>query len=208
MASNDYHFVTVWRIRATVDEIAQILSDAEALARWWPSVYLEVRQERAGDAQGVGKRVSLFTKGWLPYTLRWRFEVTEVSHGGFVLVAEGDFVGRGEWIFKEDGEWVNMTYDWRIEANKPLLRYLSFLFKPLFSINHLWAMRQGELSLDLEVRRRHAKPGESIPPPPPPTPSDPLHWLIYVIRHPHSLHGRYEPSQGWRAEQEIVAGDM
>jgi len=35
---NDYHFITHWRVRGKVDEIIDILSDAEDLPRWWPSV--------------------------------------------------------------------------------------------------------------------------------------------------------------------------
>lgn len=69
MANNDYHFITHWRVQSTVDEVAEILADAEQLPRWWPAVYLEVKQLAAGDAQGVGKRIALYTKGWLPYTL-------------------------------------------------------------------------------------------------------------------------------------------
>ena len=183
MSTNDYHFITHWRVRATLAEVVAIISDAEDLPRWWPAVYLEVRELAQGDAQGVGKRVSLYTKGWLPYTLRWQFVVTEASPTGFTLVAEGDFVGRGIWTFVEDGEWVNLTYDWKIEATKPLLKRLSFIFKPLFSMNHEWAMAQGEQSLHLELRRRHAQGDEArtLPAPPPATPNDPLRWLIYVV---------------------------
>ena len=76
MASNDYHFVTVWRIPATPDEITEVLADAPALARWWPSVYLTVTEVSPGDERGVGKVVDLYTKGFLPYTLRWRFTIT------------------------------------------------------------------------------------------------------------------------------------
>jgi hypothetical protein len=187
MASNDYHFITEWRVRGTVEKVVEILSDAEALARWWPAVYLEVHQLEPGDANGVGKRVSLYTKGWLPYTLRWQFVVTEAHSNGFTLVAEGDFVGRGIWRFRQDGEWVAITYDWKIEANKPLLRTFSFVLKPLFSMNHEWAMRQGEVSLALELRRRQAEGGEAIPVPPAATPSDPLRWIGFALTHPGSL---------------------
>jgi hypothetical protein len=153
MASNEYHFVTHWRMRASVERVMDVLSDATDLPRWWPSVYLEVRELEAGDASGIGKRVALHTKGWLPYTLRWQFVVTEVSRTGFALRASGDFDGRGIWSFAQDGDHTNITYDWRIAANKPLLRRLSPLLKPVFALNHEWAMRQGELSLNRELAR-------------------------------------------------------
>ena len=51
---------------------------------------------------------------------------------------------------------VDITYDWRLRAEKPLLRNLSFLLKPLFEANHRWAMAQGEESLKLELARRRA----------------------------------------------------
>ena len=41
--SNEYHFVSRWRLHATVQEVADVLRDAEDLPRWWPSGYLEVR---------------------------------------------------------------------------------------------------------------------------------------------------------------------
>lgn len=66
MATNDYHFVTTWQIAASPDEISSVLSDAAGLARWWPSVYLQVRVVDDGDHLGVGKVVDLRTKGVLP----------------------------------------------------------------------------------------------------------------------------------------------
>jgi hypothetical protein len=156
MASNDYHFITHWRVQSTVEEVADILSDAPDLARWWPSVYLEVKELEPGDENGVGKVVALYTKGWLPYRLRWQFRVTESDYPhSFAIEAWGDFEGRGVWTFVQDGDWVDITYDWRIRAEKPLLRTLSFLMKPIFSANHHWAMTQGEASLKRELVRRH-----------------------------------------------------
>jgi hypothetical protein len=101
--------------------------------------------------------VDLYTKGWLPYTLRWQFRVTDVRDDGFTLVAQGDFEGRGIWTFKQNGPWVDVVYDWKISAEKPLLRYFSFLIKPIFAANHRWAMAKGEESLALELARRRAK---------------------------------------------------
>ena len=67
--ANAYRFVTRWLVPAGREEVAEILADAPALARWWPSVYLRVTELEPGDERGLGKVVDLWTKGWLPYTL-------------------------------------------------------------------------------------------------------------------------------------------
>ena len=156
--------------------------DAPALARWWPSVYLEIREVAPGDDDsGLGKVVELWTKGFLPYTLRWRFTVTESDPPtGFRIEAEGDFVGRGIWTVRADraadapgGPHTTVIYDWLIVAEKGLLRRLSPVMKPVFGANHRWAMAKGEESLRIELARRHAASdptiADAIPRPPDPT---------------------------------------
>lgn len=173
MAANEYHFITHWRMKSTVEEIYEVMGNGPDLMRWWPSVYLKVTELETGAPDGVGKVIDLYTKGRLPYTLRWQFRITEVNKPhGFSLEAWGDFVGRGIWSFKQDGDHVIITYDWKIRADKPLLRLFSFAMKPIFSSNHLWAMQMGEKSLELELARRHARTEEErakIPAPPGPT---------------------------------------
>lgn len=184
MSDNAYHFITTWHVKSSVEEVKQVLGDATDLPRWWPSVYLAVNQLEPGDENGIGRVIDLYTKGWLPYTLRWKFRVSEVNPKGYTLEAKGDFVGRGIWTFEQDGEQVKAVYDWKISAEKPLLKRLSFLMKPIFSANHHWAMARGLESLQLELHRRQAATPEEqakIPPPPPATPSAPLKWLVYVL---------------------------
>ncbi len=89
-----------------------------------------------------------------------------------MLEARGDFVGTGVWTFAGGDEGTDIEFDWRLRAEKPLLRRLSFLLKPVFAANHRWAMARGEQSLRLELRRRRAiNPEERarIPLPPGPT---------------------------------------
>ncbi len=172
-----YHIVTTWRVPGTVEEVAAILGDVEALPRWWPSVYLDARERELGDAQGVGKVVALHTKGWLPYTLRWQFRVTEVDPSGRVVIEPmGDFTGRGEWALWQEGTTeapvTVARYDWDVVARKPLVRALTPLLRPLLAANHDWAMRRGEESLRLELARRRATTAaERARVPPPPGPS-------------------------------------
>lgn len=149
MSANEYHFVTLWRVQGTAEDVFDILDKPLDLPRWWPSVYLSVHEVEPGI-------VELHTKGWLPYTLRWRLRKTE-SHrpGGLSLEAWGDFDGAGVWTFAQDGPYVNINYDWRIKAKKPLLRYLSFLLKPdIFS----------QSPLGHETRRKVTPAGTGSPP--------------------------------------------
>jgi hypothetical protein len=167
-----YRFRTVWRVPGTVAEVRAVLGDSASLTRWWPAVYLAVVPVAAGDPEGVGRTVEVFTTGRLPYTLRWTLRITEtMTDDGFALAASGDLEGAGRWTFDQQGPEVVITYDWRVAATKPLIARLSPLLRPAFEANHRWAMARGEESLALELRRRRATtPAERAAVPPPPGP--------------------------------------
>jgi hypothetical protein len=174
----EFRFLSQWRVLGTPAEVAAVLGDVREFARWWPSVYLDVEELEPGGEAGVGKRLRLRTKGWLPYTLHWDLRITEsrLPHG-FVIEAEGDLAGRGEWTFEPAGAWTLATYEWNVRAEKPLLRALAPLFASALAANHRWAMRMGERSLALELARRHAANTSErvrIPAPPQPVPAAPL----------------------------------
>jgi hypothetical protein len=172
MAANDYHFVTTWRVEGTCGEVADVIAAPLDLPRWWPAVYLDVEELEPPDEWGLGRRVRLTTKGWLPYTLTWELVVTESKYPQALGIhALGDFVGRGQWTFEQDGPFVIVNFDWRVAAKKPLLRRMSAALRPVFEANHRWAMAQGEESLKLELARRRAvnlQAARAIPPPPGP----------------------------------------
>ena len=67
------------------------------ITRWRPPVYLDVKELQPGDERGIGKLIVLYTKGWLPYTLRWQFRVTESNYSLLSLLGLG-------------------LYDWRVVA--------------------------------------------------------------------------------------------
>jgi Polyketide cyclase / dehydrase and lipid transport len=175
----DYEFCTVWRVAGSAEEVRDVLADGSSLPRWWPAVYLSVDTLDEGDESGLGAEVEMFTKGWLPYTLKWTLRVTEpITQSGYALTATGDLTGTGRWTLEQDGPEVVATFDWRVSASKPLLRRLTWLLRPVFTANHRWAMARGEESLRLELRRRRAASaaeGHRIPPPPPPT----FRWFVH-----------------------------
>ena len=181
MALNDYEFLTRWELEATPEEVYDIIADASRLPEWWPAVYLRAQVLEPGDERGVGRVIALHTKGYLPYTLRWRFRVVDARRPvRLALEAIGDFVGLGVWTFEPAGKTVVIRFHWSVRAEKRLLRAFSFLLKPVFKANHRWAMSAGYTSLMLEVWRRRAPTEEArawLPRPPRPTFPHNLRWF-------------------------------
>jgi hypothetical protein len=151
----EFHIPTSWRVRGTTTSVYDVLSKPLEFVRWWPEVYLEVREVRPGDASGVGRILDLHTKGWLPYRLSWQAEVlaADKPHSMSIL-ARGDLDGRGEWRFTQDGEFVKIDYAWTVYVTKPWMVVLAPALRPVFVANHLWAMRRGLEGLERELAKR------------------------------------------------------
>ena len=142
---------------ATRDEVWDVLTDARGFTRWWSDVYLGVDVLDEGDAEGVGAVIAVHSRGWLPYHLRWRARVVEARRPEtLALDATGDLVGRGRWTLTQAEADAIARYDWRVVAERPLLRRLAPLLKPAFAANHRWAMARGEAGLRREVAARRA----------------------------------------------------
>ena len=153
--TNDYHFITHWQAAGSVEKAYELISNPLEYPRWWPSVYLQTEELDRGDENGVGRRFRLHTKGWLPYTLRWESCAIEVERPHRIQIrATGDFDGRGIWTLRQNGSLVDIEFDWKLKPEKPIIRYLSFLLKPLFSANHRWAMARGQEGMARELQER------------------------------------------------------
>jgi hypothetical protein len=155
MPANEYHFITEWRVEAPIETVYEILKDGKEYARWWSDVYLETKLEPSGNPDGIGDKIILLTRGKLPYKLRWTATAEHAEKPTKIEIsASGDFVGRGIWELRQIGKEVLIRFDWRLRADKPLLRFLSPIFKPIFSWNHHWAMDKGQMRLREEIVRR------------------------------------------------------
>jgi hypothetical protein len=62
MSANEYHFVTHWRVKGAVKEVADVLDNPLDLPRWWPDVYLDVLElePAPGNARAI---IELHTRG-------------------------------------------------------------------------------------------------------------------------------------------------
>lgn len=166
MTDNHYHFISHWRVRGTAKGVFSVLQDPCDLPRWWPSVYHSVTET---DQKQDDTTYEMATTGWLPYALTWELHPIEKDVPYRIeLESTGDLVGPGIWQIENDGQMVDVTYDWDIRAEKPLLRWLSPIARPIFKLNHQWAMEKGEESLQRELDRRQSQPTDDVQHSPPP----------------------------------------
>ena len=152
----EFHIPTSWRVRGSAPRVYEILSTPEDFVRWWPEVYLRVREVRPGHANGLGRVIELHTKGKLPYTLSWQAEVLAVDKPRAMSIrASGDLDGCGEWRFRQDGDFVDIDYQWTVYVRKGWMAALAPLLRPVFVANHRWAMQRGLEGLQRELARRN-----------------------------------------------------
>jgi hypothetical protein len=130
------------------------IADARTYPEWWRPVYL------TADTNGppeVGRGPRQRFKGRLPYTLETESTITRLEPP---RVAEADVVGdlrgRGLWtLTARGGGGTHVRFDWHVFADRPLLRYLTPLLRPLFRWNHDWAIAR---AIEGWSRTRSARP--------------------------------------------------
>lgn len=153
-----YDFLSRWRIEdAPLSLVADVLEDTRSLPRWWPELFKEVRIVQPGGSHALGQVAACACRARLPYTLRFIYTVVEERYpNGSTIESSGDLVGRGVWRLQERDRGVDVEYTWQVRLEKPWLRSVSPLLRPLLSWNHEWSMRKGEEGLRREVARRSA----------------------------------------------------
>ena len=53
---------------------------------------------------------------------------------------DGDLRGRGTWTLTETAHGTRVRFDWRVHADRRLLRVLTPVLRPAFRWNHDWAI--------------------------------------------------------------------
>lgn len=148
--AREYVFVDEWDVDAPQDVVYDIVADARTYPEWWKPVYLSVE----GDERVTQHRF----KGRLPYTLKMRAElVREERPRQFEVSVDGDLRGKGIWTFTPREGGTHVRWDWIVFADRPLLRYLTPVLRPLFRWNHSWAVARAREQLEPYARGRAAR---------------------------------------------------
>jgi uncharacterized protein YndB with AHSA1/START domain len=164
MPNNDYVFVEEWHIPASVGAVWDVIADARELPKWWRGVYLEAEPlDGAGAEPRVGARVRGKARGFLPYRLNFIIEARELVRPTLVAVSvAGDLTGSWRAVLSECDGGTHVALEQRVSADKPILRVLSPVLKPLFAANHRWTTPRGEAGLRAYLAERgQLDPGAS-----------------------------------------------
>jgi hypothetical protein len=148
-----YHFVDRWFVPFPIDSVYDAIGSPLAYPTWWGDVF----PETSGDdgPPRPGRRNSIVARGFLPYKLHFTAEVTEAERPRSIrLRLEGDFEGGGAWAFEEVEGGTSATLDWQPIVQKPIVKYLTPVLRPLFRSNHAWTMRRGERHIADYLTRR------------------------------------------------------
>lgn len=146
MPANVYHFEDHWYVPFPLEQVWDVLSRPEEYPTWWRGVYLSAKPLDGNQGSEEKKRVAVVATGWLPYKLRFVIETTALQKPhGVEFKASGDFITDGSrWTLRPQDQGTAVTLDWNPRVEKPVIRFLSPLLKPLFRWNHIWTMKRGE----------------------------------------------------------------
>jgi hypothetical protein len=133
-----YHFVDHWFVPAPVEEVYDVIGEPLEYPRCWGDVFLEMGGDPGPPRPGRHTTI-------LPYRLRFESNVVAAERPRSIeMTLSGDFEGGGSWNFEAAEGGTRAVLNWRPVVNKPLVKNLTPVLRPLFRANHTWTMKRGE----------------------------------------------------------------
>ena len=152
LSSREYVFIDEWDVAAPREVVFDTLADARAYPRWWRPVYIDVQ---AAGQPVVGRVSRQHFKGRLPYHLHTRSTIVRLERPHTIEGdVDGDLRGHGIWTLTETARGTHVRFDWRVYADRPLLRVLTPILRPALRANHAWAIRRAIEGLEPYARAR------------------------------------------------------
>jgi hypothetical protein len=150
-----YSFVTIWRVKAPIENVWNEIYHSQDWPVWWKGVENVVEISK-GDERGVGSVHRYTWKSKLPYRLSFDMKTVRIEPPVLLEgIATGELQGHGLWQLSTSGsetagETAGETivrYDWKVETTKWWMNLLAPIARPLFEWNHNVVMSWGAKGL-------------------------------------------------------------
>lgn len=149
--AGEYVFIDEWEVDAPQERVFDALADTRTYPEWWTPIYREVQSDGPPE---VGRESRQKFKANLPYTLSTVSTIVEMDRPrSFAVDVVGDLRGRGVWTLTPRDGTVHVRFDWRVLADRALLRVLTPVLRPLFRWNHNVAIKAAMQNLEPYARR-------------------------------------------------------
>ena len=149
-----YVFVDEWDVDAPPEAVFDAIADARTYPEWWRPVYISAE---ADGPPAVGAVSRQHFKGRLPYKLNTTSTIVRLERPTTIEAdVEGDLRGKGLWTLTPRDGGTHVRFDWRVFADRPLVRRLTPVLRPLFRWNHNWAVKRAMEGLEPYARARAA----------------------------------------------------
>jgi uncharacterized protein YndB with AHSA1/START domain len=153
--AKEYVFIDEWDVDAPQEAVFDALVDARTYPEWWKPVYIEVDADGPAKPGCVSKQEF---KGRLPYHLNTTSEIKRMdAPNEFAVEVVGDLTGKGVWTLTQRDGKVHVHFDWRVIADRPLLRILTPILRPVFRWNHNWSIQRAIEGLEPYARSHAAR---------------------------------------------------
>src|SRR5436190_6366939 len=147
-----YVFVDEWDVAAPQEAVFDAIADARSYPEWWKPVYQEVEADGPPE---VGAVSTQHFKGRLPYHLEITSELVRLDPPRELEgVVKGDLSGHSHWTLTPTEDGTHVRFDWRVTADRPLLRVLTPIMRPALRWNHNWAIARAREGLEPYARRQ------------------------------------------------------
>ncbi|MES2777401.1 MAG: polyketide cyclase [Bacteroidota bacterium] len=129
-----YRFITNWQIKASIDEVWDIIHEQVDWPNWWKGV-VKVETIKEGGTNNIRKVMPYTWKSFLPYTLAFYMVSDEIEKPHIPAgTAFGELDGKGRGEMYQDGDLTTLNYHWHINTIKPWMNKQGWLLKPAFKI--------------------------------------------------------------------------
>ncbi len=164
----DFDISHHWVLRARPEDLTDVVLDTSCYDKWCSRVLMSCEVVSRGDPDGLGLKIRVHTKGWLPHSFLFDAEVVDlIAHKSMTVRVTGDFEGISYLdVAKVEGGDCHVTLRWITRVEHPIVKRFVPLSRFILARNHTWATNWVRRMIQSELDRRRAGVDEIAAPPP------------------------------------------